>query len=419
MSKKVRVGVIGLGQRGFAMEGNAYSGLIHVFAEIPDVELTMVCDEMPERVQAAIDFFKENKGITLEGTTDYHEVLRSPNVDAVCIVCAWEMHVPIAVDALRSGKAVGLEVGGAYSVEDCYRLVRAQEESGTFFMFLENCCYGRKELMVTNLVRQGKFGEIVHCEGSYSHDLRGEISLGEKIGHYRLRNYLSRNCDNYPTHDLGPIAKLLNINRGNRMVSLTSFSSKAAGLNQYNKEYFGEDHVLAKAKFQQGDIVTTMIRCSGGETILLQLDTTLPRPYYSRRFTVRGTKGMYTEDTDSVLVEGPLSGEIDLNEEHPRVEKNSEEYYKEYDAPIWEEYYRLGIQAGHGGMDWHVLNAFVDAVKNNRPSPIDVYDAAAWMSISALTEASLAQGGALVEIPDFTGGKWVKFPKEEPWKYSL
>ena len=419
MSKKVRIGFIGLGQRGYGLDINEYTGLIHVLAEIPDVQLVAVCDELPGRVAHAVNYFKEAKGIELAGTTDYHEIIRNPDVDAVCIVCAWEMHVPIAVEALKAGKAVGLEVGGAYSLEDCYQLVRAQEESGAFFMFLENCCYGRTELMVMNMVRQGEFGEIVHCAGSYSHDLRYEISTGAEKQHYRLRNYLCRNCDNYPTHELGPIAKILNINRGNRMVSLVSFASKAAGLNDYNREIFGEDHVLAKAKFKQGDIVTTMIQCAGGETILLTLDTSLPRPYYSRGFTVRGSKGMYTEETNSLVVEKNLPKNIEEYRNPPHVKGNADDYREEFDSPIWKEQLSEGAQKGHGGIDWHVLNAFVEAIRDNRPSPIDIYDAAAWMSISALSEASLAQGGKLVEIPDFTGGKWVKFPKEEPWKYSL
>ncbi|MBR5236919.1 MAG: Gfo/Idh/MocA family oxidoreductase [Clostridia bacterium] len=416
---KLKVGVVGLGQRGFA-SGAEYCGLIHVLMDLGTVDIVSVCDELPDRVDRVVKFMKDEHNVTVKGTTDYKELVKDPDIDAVCIFCAWEMHVPVAIAAMRAGKAVGLEVGGAYSLHDCYELVRVQEETGVPFMMLENCCYDRDEMTVMNMVRQGLFGEIVHCTGGYGHDLRAEISLGDEMNHYRLRNYRKRNCDNYPTHQLGPICKILNINRGNRMVSLSSFASKARGLNEYNARILGEDHPRAKETFAQGDIITTNIRCAGGETITLVLDTTLPRPYYSRYFTVRGTRGMYAEDTKSVIIEDKMPDKVELDwEEHEPIKDNMKDYYDDYISPIWKEYDELGITAGHGGIDWHVLNAFVDMVRFNKPSPIDVYDAAAWMCITALSEASINMGGALVEVPDFTGGKWVKVEPQEEWKYSL
>ena len=167
---------------------------------------------------------------------------------------------------------------------------------------LENCCYGRRELLVKNMVDLGLFGEIVHCSGGYLHDLRHEISFGRENRHYRLRNYINRNCENYPTHELGPIARVLDINHGNRMLSLSSFASKAAGLHQYISTDKSDDTELLNTQFAQGDIITTVIKCAGGQTIVLTLDTTLPR-YYSRGFTVRGTKGFYEETTDSIFLD--------------------------------------------------------------------------------------------------------------------
>lgn len=414
MKEKISIGVVGLGQRGFFAD-EMYPGMIHILAAMEDVELVAVCDEYQDRVDKTIKYMKEHNNLDLVGTTDYMDIVNNPKIDAVAIFCAWEMHVPIAVAAMKANKAVALEVGGAYSVEDCWRLVRTQEETGAYFMMLENCCYDRAELLTLNMVRQGLFGEVVHCDGGYFHDLRGEISNGEENRHYRLRNYLGRNCDNYPTHELGPIAKILNINNGNRMTALASFSSKAAGLNEYNKEKHGADHKLAKAKFAQGDIVTTVIKCAGGETIRLTLDTTLPRPYYSRGFSVRGTKGAYIEDTKSVYIEGDSTEP----EGSSAYRDNVEEYYKKYQSPIWKEYDEMEIDAGHGGIDWHVLRAFVESFKNDIEPPIDVYDAAAWMSVSALSEASIAKGGAVVDIPDFTCGKWIKTTPKKEWKYSL
>lgn len=414
MKEKIKIGVVGLGQRGF-YAGEMYPGMIHILAVMDDVEIVAVCDEYQDRVDTTVKYMKEKYNMDVSGTTDYMDIINNPEIEAVTIFTAWEMHVPISIAAMKAHKAVAVEVGGAYSVDDCWELVKTQEETGSYFMMLENCCYDRAELLTLNMVKLGLFGEISHCTGGYFHDLREEVSTGEEVRHYRLRNYLARNCDNYPTHQLGPIAKILNINNGNRMVALSSFASKAAGLNEYNKNKHGADHKLATAKFAQGDIVTTMIRCAGGETITLTLDTTLPRPYYSRGFSVRGTKGAFVEDTKSIFIDGICKE----TEDQDLYKNNLDEFYEKYNSPIWDEYDKMGIDAGHGGIDWHVLRAFVESYKNGIEPPIDVYDAAAWMCVSALSESSIAMGGSLVEFPDFTRGRWIKLRPKTEWKYSL
>mgnify|MGYP002615925174 FL=1 len=271
-------------------------------------------------------------------------------------------------------------------------------------MFLENCCFGRREMMTLNMVQHGFFGEIVHCEGCYAHDLREEISHGKENRHYRLRNYLTRNCENYPTHDLGPISKVLNINKGNRLLSLTSFASKSAGLHEYVKKNKPEDSRLKDANFAQGDIITTIIKCANGETIVLKLDTTLPR-YYSRGFVVRGTKGMYEEVTDSVFLDTAEDRSHDFDWRKECI-GNAEKYNKDWEHPVWKKYIDDGIQGTHDGMDWLEFKTFFEALRKNEPMPVDVYDAATWMSITVLSEMSISNGGAVMNIPDFTSGKW-------------
>ena len=282
-------------------------------------------------------------------------------------------------------------------------------------MLLENCCYGREELMVLNMVKQGIFGEIVHCEGGYQHDLRSEISFGRENRHYRLRNYMHRNCENYPTHELGPIAKVLNINRGNRMVSLTSTASCSRGLNEYLKREKGDEYDITGYPFAQGDVITTIIRCAHGETIRLTLDTCLPRPY-SRNFTVRGTRGMYREDNQSLFIDG-----VHNKDEGNWKSQwgNIEEYRERYEHPIWRRFLNDGVRGGHGGIDTLVFDAFFTALREGRPMPIDVYDMAAWMSISVLSEESIALGGAPVAIPDFTNGQWLYRGDDEEWEFGL
>ncbi len=398
--KKIGIGIIGLGKRGSML-------LKDVILQMEDVEILALCDECEDRVQDVAAAVREAKGKEPVCTTDYQVVLAIPEIEAVIISTAWEAHVEVAVAAMRAGKYAGMEVGGAYSLEDCWKLIRTYEETGVPCMLLENCCYGQLEMMCLNMAKNGILGEIVHCEGGYHHDLRREISSGEEMRHYRLRNYLLRNCENYPTHELGPIAKLLNINHGNRMLSLVSVASKSAGLHAYALQKYGADSALTKARFAQGDIVTTVIRCVGGETITLTLDTTLPR-VYSRGLAIHGTAGYVEEATNSMFLEKDADkyegGEFDAQ---PNWD-NIKEYAKTYDHPLWKRYLDEGVKAGHGGMDWLVLRAFFESAMEKAEPPIDVYDAATWMSISELSEQSIAMGSAPVVIPDFTGGRWIK-----------
>ena len=326
--KKVKFGIVGLGNRGFSMLKNNY-------INFDEVEFVAVCDEYQDRVDQAADFIKEHRGERPFGTVNYKDML-GMELDAVYVSTAWESHVMISIDFLKAGIAVAMEVGGAYSIDELFELVRTQETTGTPFMFMENCCYDKYELFATAMARAGKFGTIVHCAGCYGHDLRHEITHGNIKRHYRLRNYTHRNCENYPTHELGPIAKLLNINRGNRMLSLVSVASKAAGLKEYvaeHPELVEEDPTLANREFMQGDMVTTIIKCAHGETITLRLDTTLPRSY-SREFTVRGTKGMYEMNTNTVF----LDGEEELWEPakyYAKEMNNGVKYEKEFMPDMW------------------------------------------------------------------------------------
>ena len=397
---KIRFGVIGLGQRGSSV-------LKNVLLNIEEIEITAVCDKYQDRVDDAAKVLSEAGREAPLMTVDYKEVLASDKVDAVYVACDWEYHVSISIDALRAGKAVAMEVGGAYNIDELWELVKTWEETKTPFMFMENGCYCRGELLATNMHRHGVFGDVVHCQGSYSHDLRDEISMGNIIRHYRLRNYTHRNCENYPTHELGPIAKLLNINRGNRMLTLTAMGSKAMGLERYIKEHpelVEKDPTLEGRRFKQSDIFHTLISCANGETILLKLDTTLPR-YYTRDFTVRGTKGSYFMESNSVF----LDGDEHLNCVAFNRDKadSAKSFEADYQHPFWLNLTEEQEKSGHGGVDYFEFRTFVDCYLNGTEMPIDVYDAAAWMAITALSERSAAEGGMPQAIPDFTGGKWL------------
>ncbi|OUS77278.1 glycosyl hydrolase [Paenibacillus sp. MY03] len=396
MRESVKVGMIGLGKRGMSILTNVILGM-------KDVEVAAVCDVYEDRSQQGATAVTEAGRARPLLFKDYRELLAIAEIDAVVIGASWAEHTDMAVAAMEAGKYVASEVGGAYSVQECWRLVETYEKTKVPCMIMENCCYGRDELMVLHMVKQGVFGDIVHCSGGYHHDLRREIADGSVNRHYRMQQYIHRNCENYPTHEIGPIAQILGINRGNRMVSLVSIASKAKGMQAYIRHNREPDHELAQTEFMQGDIITTTIKCALGQTITITLDTTLPR-HYSRGFTVRGTTGMYSEDNHSIFIDG----QHDAHEHDWKSQwGNAEAFREQYEHPLWKRYMEEGVKEGHDGIDWLVFSDFFESVKERKGTPLDVYDMASWMSIAALSEDSIAMGGHPVAIPDFTNGKWI------------
>lgn len=395
MNDKLRIGFIGLGGRGYGL-------LKLVVYSMKNIEVVSVCDVYEDRVEDAQKLAVKMKRPAPQGHTDYKEILKDTSIQAVIVCTSWDAHTKIAIDCMKAGKPVAVEVGGAYNLEECWDLINCYEQTKTPYMMLENCCYGEYELAVLRMVREGIFGDVVHCTGGYKHDLRNEICFGKKNRHYRLEEYKTRNCENYPTHEIGPIAKILNINYGNRFVSLTSTASCSKGLKRYVADRMDKHDELKKLEntvFNQGDIITTVIKCANGETVSIQLDTTLPR-LYSRCFTVHGTKAFYTEDGNTF---------VDDNA-NPLIEGKiikGKKMAKKYRHPIWKWFKQNGVKGGHGGMDWLVFEAFFDAVrKGDGHMPIDVYDAATWMAITALSDSSIQNNSAPMDFPDFTSGAW-------------
>ena len=394
--KVLRIGFVGLGQRG--------SGMLRTFLGFPNVDVVAVCDVYEDRINETSQFIKEKRNHEPKKYQDFNKMLLDKNIDAIYIASSWEEHIEQAIKCMEHHIPVAMEAGGAYSLKDCWRMVDAYEATKTPIMMMENCCYDKFETLLFNLNKDNKFGEIVHCHGAYSHDLRKEISEGNIIRHYRLRNYIARNCENYPTHELGPLAKLLNINAGNRFLSIVSVSSKARGLEEYIKEGKCPDKSLNDIKFAQGDIVSTIITCENGETITLTLDTTLPG-YYSRQLEVKGTKGCANQEANMVLFDEDEEVFWNPYETIKKHGGNADEF-KEYLPKYWRDITQEQINLGHGGMDYYMVGTFVDALLNNKPMPIDVYDAAAWYAITPLSEKSIKNGGRPYKIPDFTRGKY-------------
>lgn len=405
-SDTVRLGMIGLGLRAETLA-----------ATIKDLGneavITAICDLDETRVKKFGEIVERHTSRHPAVFRDHKKMLEDPDIDAVLIATSWNSHLAIARDALQAGKYAGFEVGGASSLDELWQLIHAHESTGASCMMLENCCYGRNELMVLNMVRKGLFGELIHCECGYEHDIR-HIAWSGRQKERALHNQ-HRNCDLYPTHGIGPIAKILRINRGNRFLSLTSTASKAKGFTLAAAEH-GIDR-----EFKAGDVVVTVIRCANGETITITHCISLPRPY-SRNCRVQGTQGIWLENANGVYIDGisPLEEKLDVAGNPYTVHgwNDVSDFYEEYDHPIWRKF-RDNIIGGHGGMDSLSLLAFLDAVRKRITPPIDIYDSAAWMSITCLSEQSIALGGAPVAFPDFTNGKWFDREPDVPTKWNL
>lgn len=423
-SAKIRIGVIGTGSR----------GRLHIneLLKRQDVEITAIADPDPESCDKALSICRQTVSkdpvVYKKGDYDYQQLLNRSDVDAVIIASPWEWHAIQAIEAIKNGKPVGMEVAGANNLQECWDYVNYSEQAKIPIMILENVCYRRDVMAVLNMVQQDRFGELLHLQGGYQHDLRAQLlntsaeccegvdfgKAGKGSSRWRTVHYAQRNGEIYPTHQLGPIAMMTNINRGNRLTKLSSISSQSIGLNRYvsKSKSGGRSHPNAQKPFKLGDIVTTQIQTAKGQTIVLTHDTTSPRPY-NLGFRVQGTNGLWQD-----LHEGEFDkGLIYFEDSSPAHQwENPKKYLEQFDHPLWKKHESEAAGAGHGGMDYFVLNAFIECLKRKIDFPMDVYDLATWYAITPLTETSIKQGGQLVTIPDFTRGKWKTRPGYEAIK---
>ena len=396
---KVRIGYVGVGLQGTSHVEN--------LLKIEGAEIVAVCDIIESKVKRAQDMvekagFKRPAGYS-DGENDWQRLCERTDVDLVYTATPWQWHVPVCLAAMNHGKHVATEVPAALSVEDCWKLVETSEKTGKYCIMMENCNYDKIEMLILNMVKKGLFGELLHAECGYLHDLRDVKHDMEGEGVWRRDFSWTHNGDLYPTHGLGPIMQCMDINRGNNFDYLVSFATKSCGLHAYAVKKFGADSPQAREKFVLGDVVTTVIKTMNGETIVVTHDTSSPRPY-SRNIMVQGTAGLVRKYPESkIYIEGVTKTE-------DRWEP-IDEYLKKYQHPIWEELEGASKGAGHGGMDFIEDYRLVNALLKGELPDMDVYDAAAMSVIRALSEQSIAGGSKPVKVPDFTRGMW-KQPRE-------
>jgi hypothetical protein len=405
--QKVRLGYIGVGARGMS---HISEGCLR-----DDVEIVAICDIQERSLKICREYIaKQKRPAATEytgGLDAYKKLLERKDIDAVIIATPWQFHHPQAIDAMKAGKYVGCEVIAGLTVEDHWDIVNTSEKTGMPYMTLENVCYRRDVMATLNMVRQNVFGELLHVEGGYQHNLRnvlfndGEHTYGNGVEYgakayseaqWRTQFNIDQDGDLYPTHGVGPCMHYVDINAGNRFTSMSSFSSKARGLAAYVEE-LAPGSPNAKINYKNGDITQTMINCANGETVMLTHDTHLPRPY-SLGFRIDGVKGIWMDVNQSIYIEHQAKKDDAWEPAQPWLDK--------YDHPLWKKYANDAAGAGHGGMDWFVFNAFILAVKNKKQTPIDVYDSVTMSVITPLSTQSIKEGNKTMQFPDFTKGKW-------------
>jgi len=392
--RTVRVGVIGTGNRGRSH--------IKTLLTFTGVEVPAVCDINEQHLKAAqkdvVDRGQpEPKGYS-GSPHAYRDLLARDDLDAIVIASPWNWHTPMSVDAMKAGKYVGTEVPAAINMEQCWDLVNTHEETGTPCMMLENWSFRRDNLAILNMIRKGMFGDMVHVHCAHSHDCIDHWFF-DRQGNDRwpAKFLIERNCDQYPTHSLGPVLSWLNINCGDTYDYLTATATDSRGINAYFARKFGPEHPGAKRKYKQGDIVTSTIRTKKGRSIIVNYDMQLPRPY-DNRWMAQGTLGVYNEQRNSLY----------LTEHSPEYHQWEPfpPYQEKYEHHWWQALKDESGKLGHGGTDYLELQQFLKAVRNKNQTPIDVYDSVMMSVITPLSEMSIAQGGKPIPCPDFTKGKW-------------
>ncbi|MCB9050546.1 MAG: Gfo/Idh/MocA family oxidoreductase [Lewinellaceae bacterium] len=392
---QVRIGIIGLGNRGFSM-------MKQVKAMTPDnAKIVAVCDIRKEKTEQALAEFGTDKPASYAGgENEWKKLAGRDDLDLILIFTPWEYHVPMSLYAMQKEKHVAVEVPAALSVEDCWALVNTAEETQRNCMMLENVCYGDEELWVLSMVQQGVFGELTYGEAAYIHDLR-DYFFKAYYKNWRSKHHLSRDGNLYPTHGLGPVAQYMDIQRGDKFDTMVSMSSRQMGMDLLAAKLPDSHEMAGTSGYKHGDMNNTLIKTAKGRTILLQHDVITPRPY-NRKNALAGAKAYHEGYPSRLSVLGKES-------HHFLPEKEYAEYRERYRSVVWKKMEdTIKEHGGHGGMDFLMIYRLITCFNKGLPLDMDVYDGAAWSVVFPLSEISIQLGNSPVVFPDFTRGDWMK-----------
>jgi predicted dehydrogenase len=392
--ERVRIGFVGVGHQG--------SSHVENFLRIEGVDIVAICDIHPPNLNRSIDAVTKTgrprpKGYGDRGPRDFERMIGEETLDLVFTATPWEWHAPVMLAAMRAGKHAATEVPMAVSLDECWELVETAEKTKRHCVMMENCNYDRPEVMILHMARRGLFGELLHAECGYLHDLRGLKLSDYYVGRWRVQHSIRRNGDLYPTHGIGPVTQWMNINRGNQFDYAVSMASQSRGLNLWAAEHIGPSSPEARQIYALGDVVTTLVRTKAGQTIVITHDTDSPRPY-SRNILLQGTKGVVRKYPEQkIYIEGRSPND---------AWENLQEYRQQYDHPLWKGLDERAAGAGHGGMDYIEDYRLVQCLQQGAPMDSDVYDGAACTAMIMLSEQSIAQRSRSIDFPDFTRGAW-------------
>lgn len=392
----VRIGYVGIGGQG--------SSHVNNLLKIAGCRITAVCDVRPERTDWATQAIKAAghpaPAVYTRGPRDFERLCATEQLDLVYNATPWEWHVPIMLAAMKNGKHTATEVPAAMTLDDCWAIVETAEKLQKHCVLMENCNYDRMEMLAFNMVRQGVFGEILHAEGGYLHDLRSVKFANTGEGLWRRAWATKLNGNLYPTHGLGPISNCLDINRGDRFDYLVSMSGPSRGLQNWAVDHFPPDAPQRRERYVLGDVNTSLIQTANGKTIVVQHATNLPRPY-SRIHKVQGTKGLFEGYPHRAYIEGRGTADQWVD---------ASALLAEFEHPLWKEIAAQAQGAGHGGMDFIEDYRLIKCLREGKPTDMNVYDAASLSAVVHTSIDSVAHRGRPVAIPDFTRGRWKTAP---------
>lgn len=419
----VRWAVIGLGSRGCDHLGT--------ILQMDKAHLAAICDTHENLVTNALGLVRDHGSpvptakVSGPDHNAWQEILERDDIDAVVIATSWQQHAPMAIAAMQAGKHAFVEVPIALTIEECWQLVDTSEATGKHCMMLENCNYGREELMLLNMVRQGLLGEILHGEAAYLHELRFKmLTEAEGAGTWRTNHYVHDNGNLYPTHGVGPLAHCMDVNRGDNFDYLVSMSSPARGRQLFARENFPPEHHWNQIdEWKCGDINTSIIKLNSGKTMMVQWDETSPRPY-SRHNYLQGTRGAFGSFPNRIALDYPLDDlpaelrtlirQKDGRTDYHEWETEMEPWFAAYDHPLWREVGAMAQEhGGHDGMDFIMFWRIQQCLLQGKPMDQSVYDGVLWSAITPLTRQSLENGSAPAKFPDFSRGKWQTTPRIE------
>lgn len=398
----VRVGFVGLGMRG--------PGAVYRFTHIPGVKIVALCDVEADRVASAQNILKEAglpEAASYSGSTEaYKEMCERDDIDLVYVATDWVHHAPVALYAMEHGKHAAIEVPAAMTLDEIWKLIDTSERTRRHCMQLENCVYDFFELTTLNMAQHGVFGEILHVEGSYIHNLSD--FWDSYWNNWRLDFNQNNRGDVYPTHGFGPACQLLDIHRGDRLKTLVAMDTKAVTGPRCVEEMTGEKC----ESFKNGDHTLTMLTTENGKTMLIEHNVMTPRPY-SRMYQLTGTDGFANKyPVEQYCLRPGDNAPKEVNHENLTAHGAVSEEMKAqlmglYKHPIHKELEaKAKTVGGHGGMDFIMDYRLVYCLRNGLPLDMDVYDLAEWCSLVELSRISLENGNMPVAVPDFTRGHW-------------